>query len=31
MLEGLTPTNALLLGVIIGLIVGVMLPKGGAR
>lgn len=31
MIAGLTPTNALLLGVIIGLIVGVMLTKGGAR
>jgi hypothetical protein len=30
-MDALTPTNALLLGVIIGLIVGVMLTKGGAR
>jgi hypothetical protein len=29
-MDALTPTNALLLGVIIGLIVGVMLTKGGA-
>ena len=30
-MDALTPTDALLLGVIIGLIVGVMLTKGGAR
>jgi type II secretory pathway component PulF len=30
-MDALTPTNALLLGVIIGLIVVVMLTKGGAR
>ena len=29
-MDALTPTDALLLGVIIGLIVGVMLTKGGA-
>lgn len=29
--DGMTATNALLLGIIVGLIIGTMLAKGGPR
>ena len=31
MLDGLTATNALLLGIVLGMVLAIMLTKGGAK
>jgi len=31
MLDGLTATNALLLGIVLGMVLAMMLTKGGAK